>query len=84
MLKLNADKTHVLTVGTSARLHVIPAKVEVVMDNFVLKKSESGKESVLGCYISNYLKCHDHMKHFKKKLIHILGTLSGLQYIAPF
>ena len=32
MLKLNPDKTHILTVGTSQRLKSVPSGVQVVMD----------------------------------------------------
>ena len=84
LLKLNAEKTHVLTVGTKERLNVIPHKVEVVMDDILLKDSESGYENILGCQVSSDLKWHTHVKNLKTKLSQRLVALSKIQYSAPF
>ena len=84
LLKLNAEKTHVLTVGTKERLNVIPHKVEVVMDDILLKDSESGYENILGCQVSSDLKWHTHVKNLKTKLSQRLVDLSTIQYSAPF
>ena len=35
--KLNADKTHLLTVGTGERLRILDSKVEVEMDGVQLE-----------------------------------------------
>ena len=50
-LKLNADKTHLMTVGTSRRLQMQENKVEVIMDDTVLEESTDRFEILLGCQI---------------------------------
>ena len=44
-VKLNADKTHLMTVGTSERLRSLDDKVNVIMDGFTLV--DGGKPSWL-------------------------------------
>ena len=46
-LKLNADKTHLMTVGTSERLRSLDTKVNVVMESFTLEKSKDKVETLL-------------------------------------
>ena len=50
-LKLNADKTHLMTVGTKERLRLQNSKVEVVMDGISLTESKDKVETLLGCQI---------------------------------
>ena len=57
-LKLNADKTHLLNVGTSSRLRKQIRHVEVRMDNHVLEESDDKFETLLGCQIEPGLKWH--------------------------
>ena len=38
--KLNASKTHLMTVGTGERLYGLQVKLQVDMDNVQLKKSD--------------------------------------------
>ena len=57
-LKLNADKTHLMTVGTSARLQLQHSQVEVMMDGFILEESLEKVETLLGCQIEPILKWH--------------------------
>ena len=45
--KLNADKTHVMTLGTEKRLKN-NHKITVEMDNLELRESPEGKETLLG------------------------------------
>ena len=84
MLKLNADKTHVLTIGTKERLQQLPYKINIVMDNQNLEEDESGQEVLLGCKVSADLKWYSHIKSLKAKLSQRLVALSQLQYVAPF
>ena len=44
-LKLNADKTHIMTVGTSTRLQMQSSQVRVVMDGFTLEESKDKVET---------------------------------------
>ena len=67
-LKLNADKTHLLTVGTSERLRSLDDKVNVVMDGFTLVESRDKVETLLGCQIEPGLKWH-------KQIDELLGKL---------
>ena len=40
-LKLNPDKTHILTVGTQERLRRLPDTIQVVMDNVILGENQA-------------------------------------------
>ena len=51
MLKLNADKTHILTLGTDERLSLLENRVSVKMDGIELEESEGKFEILLGCRI---------------------------------
>ena len=55
-LKLNADKTHLMTVGTIERLRMLETKVTVVMDGFTLEESPDKVETLLGVQIEPSLK----------------------------
>ena len=57
-LKLNADKTHLMTVGTSRRLQSLPSQVAVEMDGYILEESPDKFETLLGCQIEPDLKWH--------------------------
>ena len=81
-LKLNADKTHLLTVGTSRRLQSLENKVQVVMDGYTLE--ESKVETLLGCQIEPGLKWHKHIEELVKKLRKRLTGLAHLRNILPF
>ena len=49
MLQLNADKTHIMTLGTRERLALPGSKVVVRMDGLVLEQSPGETETLLGC-----------------------------------
>jgi hypothetical protein len=83
-LKLNADKTHLLTVGTSRRLQSIEAKVNVVMDGFTLEESSDKVETLLGCQIEPGLKWHKQIDALLVKLRNRLTALAHLRNILPF
>ena len=57
-LKLNATKTHLLTVGTAARLRMQETSLVVSMDGFILNESEDKVETLLGVQIEPNLKWH--------------------------
>ena len=82
-LKLNADKTHLLTVGTSKRLQSIEAKVNVVMDGFTLEESSDKVETLLGCQIEPGLKWHKQIDALLVKLRNRLTALAHLRNILP-
>ena len=83
-LKLNADKTHLLMVGTGARLRVQNSGLDVFMDGVRLKESAEKSELLLGCYIEPNLRWHKQVDAVLKKLQQRLNTLEKLKYILPF
>ena len=83
-LKLNADKTHLLTVGTQERLRNLPAQPRVVMDGLVIEESSEKSELLLGCTIQSDLKWHSQIENLLSKLKTRLAGLSKLKYLVPF
>ena len=67
-LKLNAGKTHLLTVGTSARLRLQDSTLKVNMDGVDLVESEGQTEKLLGVLIQSDLKWHSHLNELLSKL----------------
>ena len=65
-LKLNPDKTHIMTIGTSERLRILPNTVQVTMDNIILEEDVQKCELLLGCHIQSYLKWSKQIKLFLK------------------
>ena len=55
-LKLNPDKTHIMTVGTAERLRTLPQLVQVTMNSVVLEEDSEKSEVLLGCQIQSNLK----------------------------
>ena len=84
MLKLNPDKTHILTVGTQERLRNLPKTVEVVMDNVILEEDPSKGELLLGCRIQSNLKWQSQVTDLMVKLRKRLTGLANLKFIVPF
>ena len=83
-MKLNADKTHLMTVGTKERLRLQNSKVEVVMDGISLTESKDKVETLLGCQIEPGLKWHKQVDELLKKLQKRLTGLANLRSIIPF
>ena len=83
-LKLNADKTHLLTVGTAQRLNTLPEHVKVTMDGVDLEESEDKNEMLLGCTIESNLKWNLQIRNLLGKLKTRLAGLSTIKYIVPF
>ena len=67
-LKLNASKTHLLTVGTSERLRLQTSSVEVSMDGCMLQESDDQVETLLGVQIEPSLKWHGQVQLVVNKL----------------
>ena len=82
--KLNADKTHLLTVGTGERLRILQSKVEVEMDGVHLVESKEGCELMLGCQLESNLKWHVQIEDLLAKLKKRLVGLTSLKYILPY
>ena len=83
-LKLNADKTHILTLGTQERLRIPGNKVTVTMDGFVLEESLDKFETLLGCSIEPNLKWHKQVRDLLGKLKKRLAGLAHLKFILPY
>ena len=83
-LKLNAGKTHLMTVGTGARLRMQETKVNVKMDGITLVESKEKFEVLLGCYIEPDLKWHKQVDELLSKLKTRLTALENLKTIIPF
>ena len=84
MLKLNPDKTHILTVGKLQRLRNLYQTVQVTMDNVILEEDPSKHELLLGCQVASNLKWHSQIADLLAKLRTRLTGLANLKYIAPF
>ena len=83
-LKLNPDKTHILTVGTQQRLNILDDTVTVEMDNVLLTESASKTELLLGCHINANLKWQQQVKFLIVKLRTRLVALTHLKFICNF
>ena len=83
-LKLNPDKTHLMTIGTSQRLLNLPNKVRVQMDNIWLEEDKEKCELLLGCHIQENLKWHKQIYSLLSKLRKRLVGLAKLKYICPY
>ena len=55
-LKLNPDKTHIVTLGTQHRLRTLGETVQVTMDDILLEEDVQKCEYLLGCSIQVNLK----------------------------
>ena len=83
-LKLNAGKTHIMTVGTRERLVTLPGTVQVTMDNILLVEDPQKNELLLGCFIESNLKWHKQISCLLGKLRKRLAGLLKLKYIVPY
>ena len=80
-LKLNAGKTHILTVGTAERLRILADIVNMEMEGITLVEGEEKCELLLGVYIQTNLKWHQQIKLLHEKLHTRLAALMKLKYI---
>ena len=79
--KLNADKTHFMTVGTSARLQNMEEDLVVVMDGVRLEASPENSEELLGIQIQVDLKWSKQIESLSSKLKTRLTGLEKLKYL---
>ena len=79
--KLNADKTHFMVAGTSARLQNMDDKLVVEMDGISLKESEEKCEVLLGVNIKSDLKWSLQVKELTTKLKTRIAGLEKLRYV---
>ena len=82
--KLNANKTHILTVGTGERLGNMKDKVMVTMDRVLLEEGKERSELLLGCHIDANLKWNSQIDKLLQNLKSRLAGLTSLKYIAPY
>ena len=82
--KLNAGKTHLLTVGTKERLNTLSDALDVTMDGIKLVESNEPSELLLGCQLETGLKWHSQIEELVKKLKKRLVGLDTLKFIAPY
>ena len=83
-LKLNADKTHIMTMGTQERLCKAGNKVSIVMDGFTLEESSEKCETLLGIEIDSNLKWHSQIRKLMKKLKDRLAGMASVKFVLPF
>ena len=83
-LKLNADKTHVMTLGTSQRLLQPGNQVNIIMDGISLQEDPERFETLLGCKIQANLKWHKQINSLMDKLKSRLAGLAHIKFILPF
>ena len=83
-LKLNPDKTHILTVGTEQKLRTLANPVEVTMDGYLLEEDPAKSEFLLGCHIESGLKWTKHVGYLVSKLRKRLVALAHIRNIAPY
>ena len=79
-LKLNPDKTHLITVGTGERLRHTE-DLQVSMDNIRLQQDQDKCELLLGCKIQGNLRWKNQLKDLKSKLRTRLAGLAKLRFI---
>ena len=82
-LKLNPGKTHLMTLGTSQRLRLLPQSIEVRMDGILLTESLDKSEALLGCQIQANLKWQKQVKVLLGKLRTRLVGLTKIKYVVP-
>ena len=79
-MKLNANKTHLMTLGTSRRLQGQNVKLSVEMNGQYLQESDSKVETLLGCSIEPSLKWHQQILGLVQKLRKRLAALDSLKF----
>ena len=84
LLKLNPEKTHLLTTGTTKRLSQVLSPLTVQMDNVALKEDPSQSECLLGVIIESTLKWNKQLSALKVKLAQRLYGLNQVKFICPF
>ena len=84
MLQLNADKTHILTLGTRERLAMPGNSVTVTMDGITLEENPEHQETLLGVIVDANLKWHGQISALLKKLKKRLAGLGHIRSVLPY
>ena len=79
-IQTECSKTHVLTVGTSARVDNLETRLEVEMDNITVERCEK----LLGVNIESNLNRHKTIAELRLKLKSRLAGLLKLRYVVPY
>ena len=82
-LKLNAGKTHLLTLGTDIMLDRPENQLHVSMDGICLPQSESNYETLLGCKIQSNLKWAEHKGDLKRRLSNRIAGVYCIRKAIP-
>ena len=83
-LKLNADKTNMMTLGTDQRLKLPGNKVEVQMDGVILGESDNLHEVMLGVTFQPNLKWDQQIVELSKKLKKRIAGLAHVKFVLPY
>ena len=83
-LKLNAEKTHVLMLGTDQRLRRQESTLQVTIDQTRLEEDPKKCEVLLGCQVQSNLKWDNQVSAVKAKLKKRLTGLIKLKGLGPF
>ena len=81
-LKLNPEKTQILTLGTNQRLKTVK-ELKVSMDGMLLQSKDSNHEILLGCHIDGNLNWDSQVSALKSKLSQRLCGLMHLKSVCP-
>ena len=84
LLQLNADKTHILTLGTRERLAMTGTRVSVKMDGILLQEDQQHRETLLGIVMDANLKWHGQVEALLAKLKARLAGLAHVQHVLPY
>ena len=79
--KLNAGKTHLMTMGTAQRLQKLEHNLKVEMDGVMLKETEENFELLLGVKVQGNLKWSEQITSLTDKLKKRLAGLNRLRFI---
>ena len=83
-MKLNPEKTHLLTLGTQRKLASLSRPLQIEMDGVPLKEDNSKTELLLGCMVEGNLKWNRHIDVLHSKLKKRLAGLSSIKYCCKF
>ena len=82
-LKLNTDKTHFLTIGTSNKIGALTSQINVKIDGQNIEENDEKCEKLLGINIQSNLKRGAHLNKLKSRLKLRLAGLYKLRFMVP-
>ena len=83
-LKINPEKTKIMTLCTETRQRSLCRPLEVNMNGVIIKEENNKPEVLLGCKIQSNLKWESQVLGVLGKLKSRLAGLKKIQHIAPF